>query len=265
MENFRSRRRMMRWLVALVAGVVAPAWAADPYPARSVRLVVPYSAGGGTDVLTRPLAQRLAEITGQSFVVDNKPGADASIGAALVAKAPPDGYTLVAVSGVPFVLNQSAYKDLPYDTMRDLVPVAVFTYFLRADFTWPADAGTAGVFLFSVLMAGLIQFFLAYTLALLAFWVLDVSTFIFIQFAFEYLASGHLFPLDLLPAWLAQMLKLTPYPYLCWFPVSVYLGRVTGPELWTGLAIQAAWVAAGYALARHVWARGIRKYSAVGG
>ncbi len=146
-----------------------------------------------------------------------------------------------------------------------LVPVAVFTYFLRADFTWPADAGTAGLFLLSVLMAGLIQFFLAYTLALLAFWVLDVSTFIFIQFAFEYLASGHLFPLDLLPAWLAQMLKLTPYPYLCWFPVSVYLGRVTGPELWTGLAIQAAWVAAGYALARHVWARGIRKYSAVGG
>ena len=127
MEHFRSRRRMMRWLVALVAGVVAPAWAADPYPARSVRLVVPYSAGGGTDVLTRPLAQRVAEITGQSFVVDNKPGADASIGAALVAKAPPDGYTLVAVSGVPFVLNQSAYKDLPYDTMRDLVPVAVFS------------------------------------------------------------------------------------------------------------------------------------------
>jgi ABC-2 type transport system permease protein len=136
---------------------------------------------------------------------------------------------------------------------------------LRADFTWPADAGTAGLFLLSVLMAGVIQFFLAYTLALLAFWVLDVSTFIFIQFAFEYLASGHLFPLDLLPAWLAQMLKLTPYPYLCWFPVSVYHGRVTGPELWTGLAIQAAWVVAGYALARHVWARGIRKYSAVGG
>ena len=146
-----------------------------------------------------------------------------------------------------------------------LVPVAAFTYLLRADFIWPADAGTAGLFLLSVLMAGLIQFFLAYTLALLAFWVLDVSTFIFIQFAFEYLASGHLFPLDLLPAWLAQMLKLTPYPYLCWFPVSVYLGRVTGPELWTGLAIQAAWVVAGYALARQVWARGIRKYSAVGG
>lgn len=102
------------------------AQAADPFPNRPVRLVVPYSPGGGTDVLTRPLAQRLSEITGQSFVVDNKPGADASIGAALVARAAPDGYSLVAVSGVPFLLNQSAYKSLPYDTMKDLVPVAVF-------------------------------------------------------------------------------------------------------------------------------------------
>ena len=97
---------------------------------------------------------------------------------------------------------------LKFEGSVALVPVAAFTYLLRADFTWPADAGTAGLFLLSVLMAGVIQFFLAYTLALLAFWVLDVSTFIFIQFAFEYLASGHLFPLDLLPAWLAQMLKL---------------------------------------------------------
>jgi ABC-2 type transport system permease protein len=146
-----------------------------------------------------------------------------------------------------------------------LVPVALFTFYLRDSFVWPADVATAGLFFFSVVLAGLIQFFLAYTLALLAFWVLDVSTFIFIQFAFEYLASGHLFPLDILPAWLAQLLKFTPYPYLCWFPVSVYLGRVTGAELGQGLAIQAAWVVLGYGLARHVWSRGIRKYSAVGG
>jgi ABC-2 type transport system permease protein len=146
-----------------------------------------------------------------------------------------------------------------------LLPVAIFTYVLRENFMWPANATTLGLFALSVMLAGLLQFFIAYLMALLAFWVLDVSTFIFIQFAFEYLASGHLFPLDILPAWLAQLLKLTPYPYLCYFPVSIYLGRVTGAELWLGLTIQAAWVALGYALARYVWSRGIRKYSAVGG
>jgi tripartite-type tricarboxylate transporter receptor subunit TctC len=91
-----------------------------------VKVVVPYAVGGGTDVLTRALAQRLGEVAGQSFVVENRGGADASIGPAMVAKSPADGYTVLAVSGVPFLLNQSAFKSLPYHTMRDFVPVAMF-------------------------------------------------------------------------------------------------------------------------------------------
>jgi len=126
--------------------VAAPALAADPYPTRAVKVVVPYSVGGGTDVLTRALAQRLAESTGQSFVIENRAGADASIGAAMVAKAPPDGYTLLAVSGVPFLLNQSAYKDLPYHTTRDLMPIALFAslpmLMVAANATGIADAKT---------------------------------------------------------------------------------------------------------------------------
>ena len=100
--------------------------AAEPYPSKPVKVIVPYSVGGGTDVLTRALAQRLSEVTGQSFVVENRGGADATIGAAMAAKAPADGYTLLAVSGVPFLLNQSAFKDLPYDTAKDFIPVAHF-------------------------------------------------------------------------------------------------------------------------------------------
>ena len=112
----------------LVAACLAPLAgnAAEPYPSKPVKVVVPYSVGGGTDVLTRALAQRLSEATGQSFVIENRAGADATIGAAIVAKAPADGYTLLAVSGVPFLLNQSAFKDLPYDTAKDFVPVAHF-------------------------------------------------------------------------------------------------------------------------------------------
>jgi len=146
-----------------------------------------------------------------------------------------------------------------------LVPVSLFALYLREYFLLPDGAGTALLFTVSLLLAALLQFFLAYTMALLAFWVLDVSTFIFIQFAFEYICSGHLFPLDILPPALARALQCTPYPYLCYFPAAVSLGRVTGEALVQGLMIQAAWVVGTYFLARWVWSRGIRRYSAAGG
>ncbi len=150
-------------------------------------------------------------------------------------------------------------------TPMALVPVAIFAWTQRAYFAVPPDLTATLGFVAATLLAGLLQFFLAYTSALLAFWVLDVSTFIFILFAFEYLASGHLFPLDILPPWLTQALYFTPYPYLCHFPVSIYLGRVSGAELGQGLALQSLWVGLGYGLARFVWSRGIRRYSAAGG
>jgi ABC-2 type transport system permease protein len=102
-------------------------------------------------------------------------------------------------------------------------------------------------------------------MAMLAFWVLEVSTFIFILYAFEYLASGHLFPLDILPRGLEQALYLTPFPYQLYFPVSIYMGKTTGADLFRGLLIQGLWVVAAYCLARLAWRRGIRRYSAVGG
>jgi ABC-2 type transport system permease protein len=81
----------------------------------------------------------------------------------------------------------------------------------------------------------------------------------------EYIASGHLFPLDIAPAPLGQVLSFTPFPYQLYFPISIYMGKVTGADLLQGLMIQAAWVVAAYALARFAWSRGIKKYSAVGG
>jgi tripartite-type tricarboxylate transporter receptor subunit TctC len=104
--------------LAAVLGIAAPipAAAADPYPSRAVKIVVPYSPGGGTDVVTRTLAQRLTEATGQAFVVENRPGADATIGPAIVAKTAPDGYTLLATSGVSFLITRSS-MNLSYDPM----------------------------------------------------------------------------------------------------------------------------------------------------
>ena len=146
-----------------------------------------------------------------------------------------------------------------------LLPVALFILYQRDSFVGPPDAATLLLTLVTTVLAGLLQFFIAYTVAMLAFWVLDVSTFIFTQFAFEHIASGHLFPLDILPHWITQALLLTPYPYLAYFPVGIYLGRITGPARWQGLGIQLFWVIAGYALARFIFLRGLRKYSAVGG
>jgi ABC-2 type transport system permease protein len=102
-------------------------------------------------------------------------------------------------------------------------------------------------------------------MALLAFWVLEVSTFIFILFALEYIAGGHMFPLDILPPVIERLVYLTPFPYQMYFPVSIYLGQTTGPDLWQGMATQAGWVVATFVLARVVWARGLKRYSAVGG
>jgi ABC-2 type transport system permease protein len=150
-------------------------------------------------------------------------------------------------------------------TAVSMVPVGIFVFLLRQYLVAPAGGWALAGFVASVLLAGLLQFFMSYTMALLAFWLLEVSTVIFMAFAFEYLAGGHLFPLNILPPALEQALNCTPFPYLLFFPVSVYLGQAHGAALWHGLAIQAGWTAIFYALARTVWRRGIRKYAAVGG
>jgi len=146
-----------------------------------------------------------------------------------------------------------------------IVPVALFILFQREYFVAPADGSTFGWFVLSIVMTALLQFFTSYAMALLAFWVLEVSTFIFILFAFEYIAGGHLFPLDILPPWLSHLLSFTPFPYQLYFPVSIYVGKSTGIALYQGLTMQFLWLVASYLFARFMWARGIRKYSAVGG
>lgn len=146
-----------------------------------------------------------------------------------------------------------------------LVPVAVFVWFLREYFVVPSDPVTLLAFAVSILLAALLTFLISYSMALLAFWVAEVSTFIFIEYAFEYIASGHLFPLDILPPALKAALELTPFPYMLYFPVGVYLGKIEGAALARGLLVQAGWVLLFYLVARWVWSRGVRRYSAVGG
>jgi ABC-2 type transport system permease protein len=145
------------------------------------------------------------------------------------------------------------------------VPLAVFIFCYRQYFLPPPGGLAFSLFLFSLVLTALLQFFISYAMAMLAFWLLEISTLIFILFAFEYLASGHLFPLDVLPPALKQILFLTPFPYQLYFPIQIYMGKVAGGELWRGLAMQFLWVLATYGFARFMWRRGIKKYAAFGG
>jgi ABC-2 type transport system permease protein len=145
------------------------------------------------------------------------------------------------------------------------VPLAIFIFCYRSYLILPASGAALLVFPISLVLTALLQFFMSYAMAMLAFWLLEISTFIFILFAFEYIASGHMFPLGVLPAAVERILFLTPFPYQMYFPVSVYMGKVVGTELWQGLAAQFLWVLFMYVLARFMWRRGIKKYSAFGG
>src|SRR3989440_7209245 len=114
---------MKKLLAAILLAVVVPAFAQD-YPSKPVKLIVPYAAAGNADIWARVLAQKLSENLKESFVVENKPGANGGIGTDFVAKSAPDGYTLLAVATGPISVNPVLYAKVPYDPLKDFAPVA---------------------------------------------------------------------------------------------------------------------------------------------
>jgi tripartite-type tricarboxylate transporter receptor subunit TctC len=115
--------RHSKWIVLAAALAVVPAAWSQSYPARPVRVIVPFAPGGATDIVTRVVAQKLTEMWGQTVVVDNRAGAGGNIGGDLTAKATPDGYTLLMTSGSIVTANQHMYKKMPFSPEKDLVAV----------------------------------------------------------------------------------------------------------------------------------------------
>jgi tripartite-type tricarboxylate transporter receptor subunit TctC len=113
------------WFVLLAAAIAFPG-AAQNYPSRPVRLIVGFAPGGGVDINARLLAPKLSEYLGQQVVVENVPGAGTNIANERVARAAPDGYTLL-INTAAVAINMSLYRNLPFDTLRDFVPVSVFS------------------------------------------------------------------------------------------------------------------------------------------
>ncbi|HEY3179293.1 MAG TPA: tripartite tricarboxylate transporter substrate binding protein [Casimicrobiaceae bacterium] len=114
-------------LIAAVCAVSAPTFG-QSYPSKPIRIIVPYPAGGTSDILARTIGQRLSETLGQPVLVENKPGANGNVGADLVAKAPPDGHTLLLADIGALVISPSVYPTLPFDPVKDFAPVTMVAY-----------------------------------------------------------------------------------------------------------------------------------------
>jgi len=120
---------MIRALILILAFAGTAAIAQEPFPSKPVRIVVGYSAGGGNDIIVRVMVAEMSKGLGQPVIVDNKPGAQSIIAAELVAKAAPDGYTILMGPSGPMTINPATYSKLPYSPQRDFLPVSMICSF----------------------------------------------------------------------------------------------------------------------------------------
>jgi tripartite-type tricarboxylate transporter receptor subunit TctC len=114
-----------RLVLAFAAATLCTGAAAQAWPAKPIRIVVPFPPGGGTDIIARESAQKVAAATGWTFVIDNKPGAGGNLGVDAVAKSPADGYTLVLGQTSNLAINPTLYAKMPYDSQKDLAPIVL--------------------------------------------------------------------------------------------------------------------------------------------
>ena len=123
----QTNSRCLAFAFALATALAAGTTRAEDYPSRPIRLIVPYAAGGGADSVARIVAKRVSESIGQTIVIENRGGAGSIIGTELVKNSNPDGYTLLLGQSGPISINPAIYKDLPYDPLKDFVPISMTT------------------------------------------------------------------------------------------------------------------------------------------
>ncbi|MBI2823231.1 MAG: ABC-2 family transporter protein [Planctomycetia bacterium] len=161
------------------------------------------------------------------------------------------------------LLARVAHKVVYY--VVALAPFALVFYLARGFFSgWP-DVTTMLAFLVSLVMAFLLGFFLEATIGMVGFWFLEVSSLLFVYQLFSFFLSGQMFPIDILPSAARAAVDLLPVPYLAYFPVAVFLGKVQGTALAWGLLVQAGWVVLFMVASRVALHRGLIRYSGFGG
>src|SRR5437667_7410256 len=146
-----------------------------------------------------------------------------------------------------------------------LPPIALIFVYFRGYIVLPTDPVIYAFTAVSILMAALIQFFITYSLAMMAFWILEISTIVFIVYSFEYFLGGQMFPIDIMPSAVQAVMKWLPFYYELFCPVAIFLGRLNGADLIHALAMQAGWLFLTWFWAYFLWKRRLRHYQAVGG
>jgi ABC-2 type transport system permease protein len=181
-------------------------------------------------------------------------------------------YLVQPVDYVSFLLAARVAHKLVYFAVA-LLPFAAVFWFCRGYFPESPSSATVAAFAASLVLSFLLGFFMEVTLGMLGFWILEVSSIVFAYMLVQYLLSGHMFPIDMLAGIptglpgtsLADVVSWLPFQFTAYFPAAVWLGKVQGPELARGLAIEAAWVVVMAIACRLAWWRGTRRYSAYGG
>src|SRR3989454_195742 len=146
-----------------------------------------------------------------------------------------------------------------------LPPIALIFVYFRDYIVLPTDPVIYVFTTLSILMSALIQFFITYSLAMMAFWLLEISTIIFIVYSFEYFLGGQMFPIDIMPVSIQAAMKWLPFYYELFCPIAIFLEHLKGADLLQALTIQSGWLFLTWAAARAMWRRGLGHYQAVGG
>lgn len=174
-------------------------------------------------------------------------------------------YLTQPVDLIEFLLLGRVAHKLAYYSVATL-PFALVFFLCRSYFTqgFP-DAYTMTMFILTLILSFLLGFFMEICLGLVGFWFLEVSSLLFVYMLFNFFLSGHMFPLDMLPAPWNTMVEYLPLKYLAYHPAAVFLGKVPREQLLSELAIEVAWLVFFIVLARWMYARGLRRYSGFGG
>jgi ABC-2 type transport system permease protein len=173
-------------------------------------------------------------------------------------------YLIQPVEMLPYLLSYRVAHKAAYITMTAL-PYALLFWLCR-DFLpgWP-DAATLAAYALALVLGFLVGFYFEASIGMLGFWLLEVSSFLYVINTLTFFLSGHMFPFDLLPEPFVTILKHLPFQYLAYFPAAVFLGKIQGEELLWGLLAAVGWAAAFMVMASWLYRRGLRHYSAYGG
>jgi ABC-2 type transport system permease protein len=173
-------------------------------------------------------------------------------------------YLLQPLDMIGYLLAYRAAHKVAYIT-TSFLPYAGLFFLCRGFFDGLPDPATFAGYVAALLLGFLIGFLFDTALGMVGFWFLEVSSLLWVVNTLNFFISGQMFPLDLLPPFWVALLKALPFQYLAYFPAVVFLGKVEGPELARQLLIELAWVVVLLGLARLLFARGLRRYSAYGG